>query len=149
MSRSHLTPAEATDRHGRLLALSMSTMAVLFGANAAKRIAGDELEQFVDVAQIVLVMAIGLLLIPVFRWKAVVLRSFSPEERRHYFAADSYMVSSLKKARALSWSVTFVLLVLLSIASGVFSDMPARFFLDAALAVMVGVFAITVLVLNR
>jgi len=149
MNRSHLAPAEATDRHGRLLALCMAVMSVLFGANAAERIASDELERILDIGQIALVVLMAALLIPVVRWKFGVLGSLSAEERRQYFAADSYMVYALKKARAISWSLTFLSLVALSIASGSLPDAPARFFLDAALAVMVGVFAVTVLVLNH
>jgi len=149
MNKSPLAPAEATDRHGRLLALSMAIGAVLFGANAAERVASAGLERMLDLGQIALVVLMALLLIPVFRWKFGVLGSFSPEERRQYFASDSYMVHTLKKARALSWALTFATLVLLGIASRVLPDVPAKFFLDAALAVMFGVFAVTVLVLNN
>jgi len=149
MSKSRLTPAEATDRHGRLLALSMTIGAALFGANAAERVASADLERLLDMAQITLVVLIVIPLIPVLRWKFGVLASFPPDERRQYFAADSYMVHTLKRARALSWALTFATLVVLGIASRAFPEAPARFFLDAALAVMFGVFAITVLVLNN
>jgi len=149
MSKSHLTAAEATDRHGRLGALCMAIGAVLFGANAAERIASGELERFLDIGQIVLVVLIALMLIPALRWKFGVLGSLAPEERRQYFAADSYMVHTLKKARAMSWALTFAALVVLGIVSKFFPDVPAKFFLDAALTVMFGVFAVTVLVLDR
>jgi len=149
MNKSHLTAAEATDRHGRLAALCMAIGAVLFGANAAERIASGELERFLDIGQIALVVLIALMLIPALRWKFGVLGSLAPEERRQYFAADSYMMHTLKKARAMSWALTFAALVVLGIVSKFFPDVPAKFFLDAALTVMFGVFAVTVLVLNR
>lgn len=149
MSKTHLTAAEATDRHGRLGALCMAIGAVLFGANAAERIASGELERFLDIGQIALVVLIALMLIPALRWKFGVLGSLAPEERRQYFAADSYMVHTLKKARTMSWALTFAALVVLGIVSKFFPDVPAKFFLDAALTVMFGVFAVTVLVLDR
>jgi len=149
MNKPHLTAAEATDRHGRLAAVCMAIGAVLFGANAAERIASGELERFLDIGQIALVVLIALMLIPALRWKFVVLGSLAPEERRQYFAADSYMVHTLKRARAMSWALTFAALVVLGIVSKFFPDVPAKFFLDAALAVMFGVFAVTVLVLDR
>lgn len=148
MSKTQLAPAEATDRHGYRLGLTMTVGAVLFGANAAERIASDDLERVLDVGQIALVVVMALLLVPMLRWKFGVLGSLAPDERRQYFAADSYMVHTLKKARAVSWALTFASLVVLGIASRSFPDVPAKFFLDAALAVMFGVFAATVLVLN-
>jgi len=149
MNKSHLTPAEATDRHGRLVALAMAIGAMLFGANAAEHIASDALERIFDIGQIVLVGLVFLPLIPAFRWKFGVLGSLAPEERRQYFAADSYMVHTLKKARATSWVLTFATLVVLGIVSRSLPEVPAKFFLDASLAVMFGVFAVTVLVLNH
>jgi len=149
MNKSHLTPAEATDRHGRLVALGMAIGAMLFGANAAEHIANNELERIFDIGQIVLVGLVFLPLIPALRWKFGVLGSLAPEERRQYFAADSYMVHTLKKARAMSWVLTFATLVVLGIVSRSLPEVPAKFFLDASLAVMFGVFAVTVLVLNH
>lgn len=149
MNKSDLSAAEATDRHGRLVALCMALGAALFGANAAERLASGELERFLDIGQIGLVVLIALVLIPVIKWKFGVLGSLAPEERRQYFAADSYMVHTLKKARAMSWGLTFATLVVLGFVSRSFPDVAAKFFLDAALAVMFGVFAVTVLVLNH
>jgi len=149
MAKSHLTPAEATDRHGRLLAVCMTLGGVLFAANASERVASDAVERVLDVGQIGLAVLMAFLLIPVFVWKFGVLGSFSPGERRQYFAADSYMVSTLKKARAVSWTLTFAALVVLGIASRALPEVPAKFFLDAALAVMFGVFGVTLLVHNR
>jgi len=148
MTTSQLAPAEATDRHGRRLALSMTIGGVLFGANAAERIASGGIERLLDIGQIALVALIALLLVPVFRWKFGVLGSFPPEERRQYFAADSFMLHTMRKARALSWSLTFAALVVLGIASRVFPGVPAKFFIDVALAVMFGVFGVAVLVFN-
>jgi len=149
MNDSHLGPAEATDRHGRLCALGLGIGAVLFAANAAERVAGDQFERALDIGQITLAGVMVLVLIPALRWKFAVHPSLSEDDGRQYFAADSYMVHTLKKARTLSWLFTFVSLVALGVASRALPDVPAKFFLDAALAVMFGVFAATVLVLNR
>jgi len=148
MTKTQLPPVEATDRHGRRVALCMAIGATLFGANAAERIATAEVERVLDIGQIALVGLMAILLLPLVRWKFGVLGSFPPEDRRQYFAADSFMVHTMKKARALSWSVTFAALVVLGIASRAFTDVPAKFFLDTALAVMFGVFGVTVLILN-
>ncbi len=149
MSNPQLSPAEATDQHGRRLATCMAIAALLFGANAAERLVGPDLERILDIGQIALVVLIVVLLIPLIVWKFAQFGSVPSEQRAQYFASDSFMIHTMKKARALSWSLTFASLVVLGIASRVYPDVPAKVFLDIALTVMFGVFAVTVLALNR
>ena len=71
------------------------------------------------------------------------------EQRHHFFNMEGYVKDTVRKACGASWAATLVTLMLLGIIGDEWLiSVPAEFFLDAAVAVMLGVFSVTFFVMN-
>lgn len=136
-----MSPAEASDRHKRLLGLSMLALALLFAIDAVEHVLGPEAKFYLDIVSVVLaifVVAPGVL---VAYWKLWKLPS---HQRELYFSADGFVMDALHRAQRLSWATTLMVLV---VASSVFDGpllnaYPTEFYLDALLALMLGVLSV-------
>jgi len=149
VSNRTLTPAEATDRHGHLLLWAVTLIAAMSFANAVEVVAEPPLAGYMTALQIALIVGALAALFPCAVWKFRTLRRLSEEERREYFASDSFMAHAFKHAKQASWLVALGLLIVLGPVSARLSDLPAEFFFDCALGVMLGVFGVSGLILSR
>jgi len=149
LSHKTLTPAEATDRHGRLLLAAITLVAATSFSNAVEAVAEAPLVDYMKALQVLLVVAAFAALLPCAAWKFRTMRRLPEAERRQYFAPDSFMVHAFKHAKSASWIVALVLLILLGPVSERLPQVPAEFFFHLALGVMLGVFGIAGLILSR
>lgn len=149
MTNRPLTPAEATDRHGRLLLWAITLVAAMSFSNAVESVAEPPLLGYMKALQIALAAGALAALFPCAVWKFGTLRRLSAEERREYFASDSFMVHAFKHAKQASWIAALGLLIVLGPVSARLPDVPADFFFDLALGVMLGVFGVSGLILSR
>jgi hypothetical protein len=133
-----ISPAEASDRHKRLLGLSMLALALLFATGAAEHVLGPDAELYLDIVSKGLAIFIIVPTSWVGYWKLWKLPS---DQRELYFSADGFVMDALYRAQRTSWATT---LVVLAVAVTVFDGprlnaYPTEFYLDAVLALMLGV----------
>jgi len=138
-----LSIAEICDRHRTLLA---GAFLLLGGATAV-----EALGHFVHGHPVLVWIEIGgasggaLLIVGAMVWKSARLRG----RRGPYLGGDGFVASTVSKAHVASWSATFVLVALLRILVDDETALPAEFFLQLVLAVMLLVHGAVFFVLNR
>lgn len=149
MERPKLTAAEATDRHGRLVLISIVLASLMVFSNAVEDVADPALAGYMKMTQAVLIVGMVAALAPCFVWWYWTLRRLPVEEQREYFAADSFIVHALKRAKSASWVVVLMLLIVMGPMSKRSGDLPTEFFFDMVLGIMLGVFGVYALILSR
>jgi hypothetical protein len=117
-----------------------------FFADAAQALAPPDIRSTLDLASLGLALAGVLLIVPVFIWK---VRHLSARERRAYFSPESFTAEVAGRARAASWNVTLLALIVLDVAYHGSPALPVEFFVDTLLGVAFTVFAGVFLVLDR
>lgn len=152
MTKNSLATADAADRHRTFAAIAALALALMFLTNAVTDLVGPPAVLPLKIATLVLaLLAVGLV-VPVMFWK---FRRMPAGERDLYFNADGFVPAILNRALRASWVVTLLLLMVLNVlvgdndSGGYLSSLPAEFFLQVALAVMLGVKAVVFLVLSR
>lgn len=83
---------------------------------------------------------------PIILWK---VRNRDGDLRRLYSSEEGYVAQALIRAKSASWVTTFVLLSGFTVAAKGFEDVPAQFWIQLTVAVMLAVFAGVFLVLDR
>ena len=136
-----ISPAEASDRHKRLVGLSMLALALLFATGAVEHVLGPDAERPLDIVSKVLAIFIIVPISWVAYWKLWKLPS---HQRELYFSTDGFVMDALYRAQRLSWTVTLlVLAVLVTVFDGpLLNAYPTEFYLDAVVALMLGVLSI-------
>ena len=148
MSSTHETPlAESADRRWYLLAIVIFLLAVKSALSAAMVIADESYLRYLDWAEGAAAMAT----LPIVAWLVFFKFARVPRAQRHHFLnMEGYVRDTVRQACSASWTATVVpLMVLGAIADDWVASMPAEFFLQAAIAVMLGVFSLTFFVMNR
>lgn len=138
--------ADVGDRHRRRAALALLAVGCLYTAAAAEHLLPRAAAPWAN--GVVLAMAILAVaaLVPTFVWKA---RNLSQSTWQLYQGEDGVGAHLLRRARTVSWTVTFLALVALEMAAKRGSDLPGAFFLQVGLAVMLISFAVVFLVGDR
>jgi len=144
--RTTASPAEDKDRHIRLAALGLLLIALKFGLDATAHLAPPDAAQLLDYGAIAASLGAVLLILPLVFYKFFQL---DPQDRAVYFSDQSFAIDALKRAQVFSWSVTFLLLIGLEITADDPGALAPDFYLQAALAVMLGSAAVAFLVLSR
>lgn len=133
--------AEVAERHSRLLLLGVLFLALKYAASAGMSVSSGALHQSLDYIELALALVGVGLIIPVCIWKLVKLRAMPTSKRILYFAPDSFAVDAINRAQRISWASLFISLIILEIISDKQTRLPAVFYLQISLAVMLGVFA--------
>jgi hypothetical protein len=68
--------------------------------------------------------------------------------RRRFLDIEGFVATTIQKSFKASWLVTFVTLTVLAPASRRFTTIPGEFFLQAVMALMLGVFSVAFFVMN-
>ena len=144
--RTTASPAEDKDRHIRLAALGLLLIALKFGLDATAHFVSPDAAQLLDYGTIAASLGAVLLILPLVFYKFFRL---DPQDRAVYFSDQSFAIDALKRAQVFSWSVTFLLLIGLEITADDPGALAPDFYLQAALAVMLGSAAVAFLVLSR
>jgi hypothetical protein len=144
-STSPTALAEAADRRWHLLATAMLLIACKAGISAAMVFTEPPVATYLDWAEGVTALAalgvVGWLLF--FKFMKV------PAHLRHQFLnMEGFVATTIHKAFKVSWLVTFVALTILAPASKRLSTVPAEFFMQSTLALMLGVFSVAFFVMN-
>ena len=138
--------SDTKDRHASLIAVGGLLLGLKFFGDAAQAVAPPDIGPVLDVAALVLALAGVLLIVPVFIWK---VRHLSARERRVYFSSESFTAEVAGRARAASWNVTLLALIVLDVAYRGSPALPVEFFVHTLIGVAFTVFAGVFLVLNR
>jgi hypothetical protein len=142
-SQAHL--AEAADRRWQLLALAMLLIACKSGISAALVLADASVRTYLDWAEggaaiAALVIVLWLLFFKFMKVPAHL--------RRRFLDIEGFVATTIQKSFKASWLVTFVTLTVLAPASRRFTTIPGEFFLQAVMALMLGVFSVAFFVMN-
>jgi hypothetical protein len=135
-----------SDRHRRLIAFAVLFMSGMYGMRTLEYVAPPGITGALEILQLVCGALAVLFVVPVFFWK---VRNLSGSTRKQYFSEDSYAAEALSRAHVTSWNTTLLLLVFMTVMDRRLAGMPAQFFLDLPLAVMLAVFALRFLYLDR
>jgi hypothetical protein len=146
VSTSQGTPlAEAADRRWQLLALAMLLIACKAGISAAMVLADATVRTWLDWAE--MGAALGALVIVL--WLLFFKFMKVPAHlRRRFLDIEGFVATTIQKSFKLSWLVTFVTMTILAPASKRFATVPAEFFVQALMALMLGVFSVGFFVMN-
>lgn len=140
-----VSTADVADRHRQYFALALLGAGLIYLVKAIEHLATGVMATYLDHVTIVLaVLVIGSLL------PAIVIKfRLGADQKMVYFSEDGYVAQLLRRAFKASWATTFISLVVLEfIARDVTTNLPAVFFIQVALFIMLSVMSVTFLVLN-
>ena len=154
-AEAQIATADAADRHRTLTAWAALSMSLMFITRAAMHIVGPALEANLDYFVVgFALLAVGLAVRVAF-WKISNLRTMPKSERNTYFSPDGFVNDLFNRAQRVSWTVTFLVLMLLDAvvfdknSTGYLTTLPVVFYLQLIIGMMLGVMASVFLILNR
>lgn len=146
--KNEISTADAFDRGRRRIALMTMAISIIFAGRAADHVLGPEADGYLQIVKIAMQIVAVAAFLSVVYWVFVKL----PKGERHlYFSADGFVIDTVRRAQNISWIVTFLALMVLEEISGMapLRELPSSFFLQAAMAVMLGVSSVVFFYLNR
>jgi len=147
MNTASSHPAELADRHASLFGIAVLLVALKFAVSATMHFTDAPTTAILDKAELVLALGGAGLVLAVLVWKR---RALTPSQRHAYFAdRDSFVFEAIQRARISSWNLTFLALITLEIFADDTDRVSADFFVQVALAVLLGVFGLKFFVLMR
>ena len=147
MSPTQETPlAEAADRRWQLMSIVMLLLGLRSAISAAMLVVDHPFMRHLEWAEAAAALsAVGVVLyLAIYK-----LTKVPASQRSHFLNMEGYVKETMRKACWSSWSATLVTLMFFSVLGDEwFTSVPAEFFLDASIAVMLGVFSIAFFVMN-
>lgn len=140
------SPAEVKDRHAKLAAFGLLSLGAKYAVDAVAHFVDPAVARSLDYVGVALALGAVLMVIPMVYYK---WRRLDPAGRRAFLSDDGFTANTFKKAQLFSWSASMVVLVLFEVASDDLTGVPGRFYLQAALAVMLITFSVSFLILDR
>ncbi|GAB4114443.1 MAG: hypothetical protein Tsb0027_03170 [Wenzhouxiangellaceae bacterium] len=144
------SPAEVADRSIQLVAGSMFAVALIFCLSVAEFFAGESTAAIIDIAVKLLAIVILGLMALLYFWK---FRPMSPGQRRQHLAEDGFLQIAFRKAMAKSWTLTFLVLVVLQALDNLvlerLPEMPLETVIEGVLAIMLLLFSVAFLLFTR
>lgn len=147
---THNSEAELADRTVQLVALSLFIVALLFVLSIVEFFADDSVANLIDWASKIMAVSVIALMVGLFALK---FRSMPQSQRRQYLAEDGFLQIGFQRAMAKSWMLSFVALVMLQALDQLvlerLPELPLKLFIQAILAIMLGVFSIAFFFITR
>jgi hypothetical protein len=144
-SSNTLSTADMADRHRQLFALAMLGASLIYLGKAAEHLAPEAMADYLDYATVGLALLVVGSLLPAF----VAKFRLPSDQKLVYFSESGYVAQLLRRAFKASWAATFISFVGLEfVARDNLVDLPAVFFIQAGLFIMLSVMSVTFLVLN-
>jgi hypothetical protein len=146
--KNQISTADAYDRGKHRIALATFAISVIFAMRAAGHVVGPETNGYLAIVKVAMQIVAVACVLSVIYWTLFKL----PKGERHlYFGADGFVVDALNRAQQTSWLVTFLALMVLEDLSHAasFRDLPVSFYLQSAMALMLGVSSVVFFYLNR
>jgi len=152
---AQMITADVADRHRIRMAAAALSMSFMFLTRALTHVVDPVLAK--NLGYLVpgfAVLAVGLVG-PTVAWKLRNLRKLPQGERHAYWSPDGFVNDIFNRAQRVSWTVTFLMLMLLDVvvsdkdSSGYLTTLPLVFYLQLIIGVMLGVMASVFLILNR
>jgi len=147
MGRDREEPSipDVADRHRRLIALAMLALGTRYALTASTFFVDPGLASTLGrLGDGFALLAVGLV-IPVFLWKA---RNLSRERLHLYRDDDGFMARTMLQAHAGSWTLAFLVLILVELLDERSAGLPPVFLAELLLAVMLVSFAVIFLYLD-
>ena len=143
---SPVSTADIADRHRQFFALSMLSAGLIYLVKALEVLITGAAVDVLDYGIIALAICTVGLLIP-----AIITKIRLPSDQRLvYFNEDGYAAEQLRKSFKTSWAATLLSLVALdTVLPDFLAHLPAAFFIQIGLFVMLSVMSVTFLILNR
>jgi hypothetical protein len=140
------TMPQFVDRFLARIALAVTIMGASYGAGALTHLVDGGLREFLNMVRHPVGLLAALIILPMFiKMMITVVKC-----RGKYQEPSGYIAEIYGKSAANGFAAGFIFLVLLEPFSGrVLSDMPPQFFVQAAIAVMLGALGISFFILNR
>jgi hypothetical protein len=138
--------ADIGDRHRTMDALAALALACFFAASAAEQVSPPGVAVLLHWTALAMVAVAVLLVLPIVAWK---LRSRGRAAWDRYRGRDGFVREIVARAQMISWGATFFVLVALSRLENRLEGLPPGFLFEAVLALMLAIFAVSFLVLDR
>jgi len=144
-SSNTFSPADMADRHRQLFALAMLGAGLIYLGKAVEHLVSEAMADVLDYAMVGLALLVVARLLPAF----VAKFRLRGDQKLVYFSESGYVAQLLMRAFKASWATTFISFVVLEfVARDNSGDLPAVFFIQAGLFIMLSVMSVTFLVLN-
>ncbi len=145
-TKTSLSSAEILDKFIQLTAFLMLLTCLVFAVSASTFIAGEAVAGYLNLLEKGLEVLVILTLVPMF---FLIFRKMSLQDEASTADSDSFTHAVVRQSLSISFLVTLVCVVLLSMLSeGYLATQPLEFFMDVMKAIMTGVFSISFFALN-
>ncbi len=133
--------AEFIDRFMHRTAIGVLLIALAYASSAMAPFLSEAAGAYLDGLELALRVLAVIIILPQFI-KMIRLRARQPEDCE----TDGFIVDVYKRAASMAFALTFVALLVMQVLAGrQFADLPPGFYINAALAISLGVFSITFL----
>lgn len=141
----NVSTADVADRHRQYFALAMLAAGLIYLVKAMESLVTGPATDYLEYAAVILVLFAFGVLVP-----ACVAKFRLPaDEKIVYFRENGVAAQLLRRSFKVSWASTFISLVALEVIAGDAPvDLPADFFVQIGLFIMLAVMSITFLLLN-
>lgn len=139
-------PAELADRHASLFGAAIVLVALKFAVSAAMHFTDGSTTSILDTVELVLALVAAAVVLAVFGSKVLRLTA---EQRRAHLDEDSFVLEAIRRSSVTSWNASVLALVILEIFADDADSIAADFFLQVALAILLGVFGLKFFALMR
>ena len=137
---SNESPAQIVDRLLQRTAIGVSLLTISYAMAAAMYVISDqEIVDLMDRLQLVPSILVLLIVFPAF----VKFARLRHRRKSECTEADGYLVEMFRRASAMAFSLTFIFLMILELATDKYlTGLPAPFFINATLAFSLGVLSV-------
>ena len=143
-----MSGAEHAEIQRRLLLLSMLLLSCVFAVKIAAYFADEHILNYLRIAAVILFVLFLLTLVITVFWKI----KFIPRNERYQLlnTGDSYVNQMMNKAFKISWLLSLSLLFFIrGITNDNTSEIPAKFYLDLSVFLLLASFSISSFILFR
>ena len=140
------TTAQFVDRFLKRVALAVTIMAASYGAGALSHIVGERVGDILLTVKDPLGLLAAIIVLPMFiKMMVKVVRSGTKHS-----APPGYVAEMYGRSAGNGFAAGFIFLIFLEpLSGGMLSHLPAEFFVQSAIAILLGALGISFFILNR